>query len=60
MGKDTHALSGPAQRTALGVLAAYGVRTIIQQADGVTPTPVISRGILVYNRSRTRHLAALS
>ncbi len=57
MGKDTHALSGPAQRTALEVLAANGVQTIIQQADGVTPTPVISRAILVYNRSRTRHLA---
>jgi phosphoglucomutase len=57
MGKDTHALSGPAQRTALEVLAANGVQTIIQQADEVTPTPVISRAILVYNRSRARHLA---
>ena len=38
MGKDTHALSGPAQRTALEVLAANGVETIIQQGDGVTPT----------------------
>lgn len=49
MGKDTHALSVPAQRTALEVLAANGVETIIQQDDGVTPTPVISRAILVYN-----------
>ena len=57
MGKDTHALSGPAQRTALEVLAANGVQTVIQQADGVTPTPVISRAILVYNRSRTRNFA---
>jgi len=57
MGKDTHALSGPAQRTALEALAANGVETFIQQADGVTPTPVISRAILVYNRDRTRHLA---
>ena len=40
MGKDTHALSGPAQRTALEVLAANGVETIIQRDDGVTPTPV--------------------
>ena len=40
MGKDTHALSAPAQRTALEVLAANGVETIIQQDDGVTPTPV--------------------
>jgi phosphoglucomutase len=52
MGKDTHALSGPAQRTALEVLAANNVETIIQENDGVTPTPVISRAILVYNRGR--------
>jgi phosphoglucomutase len=57
MGKDTHALSGPAQRTALEVLAANGVETIIQRDDGVTPTPVISRAILVYNRKRQKHLA---
>src|SRR5215470_12263185 len=57
MGKDTHALSGPAQRTALEVLAANGVETIIQENDGVTPTPVVSRAILVYNRGRKQHLA---
>ncbi|HEV3020926.1 MAG TPA: hypothetical protein VGX76_00605, partial [Pirellulales bacterium] len=57
MGKDTHALSGPAQRTALEVLAANAVETIIQRDDGVTPTPVISRAILVYNRKRKKHLA---
>ena len=57
MGKDTHALSGPAQRTALEVLAANGVETSIQRDDGVTPTPVISRAILVHNRGRTAHLA---
>jgi phosphoglucomutase len=57
MGKDTHALSGPAQRTALEVLAANNVETIIQESDGVTPTPVISRAILVYNRTRKKHLA---
>jgi phosphoglucomutase len=57
MGKDTHALSEPAQRTALEVLAANAVETIIQQDDGVTPTPVISWHILVYNRNRTQHLA---
>jgi len=57
MGKDTHALSGPAQRTALEVLAANGVHTIIQRDDGVTPTPVISRAILVHNRGRKQHLA---
>jgi phosphoglucomutase len=57
MGKDTHALSAPAERTALEVLAANGVETVIQRDNGVTPTPVISRAILVYNRDRTRHLA---
>jgi phosphoglucomutase len=57
MGKDTHALSAPAQRTALEVLAANGVETIIQESEGVTPTPVISRAILVYNRNRKAHLA---
>ena len=57
MGKDTHALSGPAQCTALEILAANGMQTIIQQADGVTPTPVISRAILVHNRSRNERPA---
>jgi phosphoglucomutase len=57
MGRDTHAVSGPAQRTALEVLAANGVEAIIQRDDGVTPTPVVSRAILVYNRGRAAHLA---
>src|SRR5262245_40092241 len=57
LGKDTHALSGPAQRTALEVLAANGVQTVIQREDGVTPTPVISWCILTYNRGRRDHLA---
>jgi len=57
MGKDTHALSGPAQRTALEVLAANGVETIIQEKDGVTPTPVVSRAILAHNRGRKDRLA---
>lgn len=57
MGKDTHAASSPAQRTALEVLAANGVETIIQENDGITPTPVISRAILVYNRGRKEHFA---
>ena len=57
MGKDTHALSVPAQRTAVEVLAANGVETIIQENDAVTPTPVISRAILVYNRGRMDHFA---
>jgi phosphoglucomutase len=57
MGKDTHALSSPAQRTALEVLAANQVETVIQPDDGVTPTPVISRAILVYNHGRKTGLA---
>jgi phosphoglucomutase len=57
MGKDTHALSGPAQRTALEVLTANNVMTIIQREDGVTPTPVISRAIIVHNRGLKRGLA---
>jgi phosphoglucomutase len=57
MGKDTHAVSEPAQRTALEVLAANGIETIIQEKDGVTPTPVISRAILAYNRGRKNQFA---
>src|SRR5579864_7718101 len=57
MGKDTHALSGPAQRTAVEVLAANGVETIIQRDDGVTPTAVISRAILVHNKGKKDRLA---
>ena len=57
MGKDTHAVSGPAQRTALEVLAANQVETVIQRDDGFTPTPVISRAILVYNRDRKQNFA---
>ena len=57
MGKDTHAISGPAQKTALEVLAANGIETIIQHNDGVTATPVVSHAILVYNRGRKEHFA---
>src|SRR5438128_4194563 len=57
MGKDTHAVSSPAQSTALEVLAANNVEVVIQRNDGVTPTPVISRTILVYNRGRKQHFA---
>jgi len=57
MGKDTHAASAPAQRTALGVLAANGVEAVIQANQGVTPTPVISHAILTYNRGRADHPA---
>jgi phosphoglucomutase len=57
LGKDTHALSGPAQRTALEVLAANQVATIIQRDDGFTPTPAISHAILVHNRGHRDRLA---
>jgi phosphoglucomutase len=57
MGKDTHALSRPAERVALEVLAANGVETFIQRDDGFTPTPVISHSILGYNRGRSEGLA---
>jgi phosphoglucomutase len=56
MGKDTHALSRPAERVALEVLAANGVETLIQSDDGFTPTPVISHAILGYNRGRSEGL----
>ena len=52
IGKDTHALSEPALVTALEVLAANGVQTMIDADDGYTPTPVISHAILTYNRKR--------
>jgi phosphoglucomutase len=57
IGKDSHAASAPAQRTALEVLAANGVETFIQRDDGFTPTPSISHAILTYNRGRTNGLA---
>jgi phosphoglucomutase len=57
LGKDTHALSDPAQRTALEVLAANGVATMFQSNNGFTPTPVVSHAILGYNRGRKDGLA---
>jgi phosphoglucomutase len=57
LGKDTHAVSAAAQRTAVEVLAANGVTAIMQRDDGVTPTPVVSRAILVHNRNRQHGLA---
>jgi phosphoglucomutase len=57
LGKDTHAVSRPAERTALEVLAANGVAVVLQAADGYTPTPAISRAILAYNDGRTDGLA---
>lgn len=57
LGKDSHALSTVAQRTALEVLAANGIETMLQQADGIVPTPVISHAILTYNATRGVGLA---
>ena len=53
MGMDTHALSIPAHATALEVLAANGVETMIAVGDEYTPTPAVSHAILVYNHGRT-------
>ena len=53
MGKDTHALSEPAQNTALEVLAANGVTVRIDARGAFTPTPAVSHAILVYNATRT-------
>jgi phosphoglucomutase len=52
LGMDTHALSAPAQQTAIEVLAANGVLTHLQANDGYTPTPVISRAILAHNADK--------
>jgi phosphoglucomutase len=57
LGLDTHALSLPAGRSALEVLAGNGVITFIDAADGYTPTPVVSHAILTWNRGRTNDLA---
>ena len=57
LGMDTHALSVPAFTSALEVLAADGVEVMISEGDEYTPTPVISRAILHYNRGRKTGLA---
>jgi phosphoglucomutase len=57
IGKDTHALSEPALASAIEVLAANGVSTMIDAAGGYTPTPVISHAILTYNSGRNAGLA---
>jgi phosphoglucomutase len=57
LGKDTHAVSRPAERTALEVLAANGVTVVVQRDDGFTPTPAVSRAILARNAGRSSGLA---
>ncbi|MHC5559638.1 phosphoglucomutase (alpha-D-glucose-1,6-bisphosphate-dependent) [Kocuria sp. U4B] len=57
MGKDTHALSGPAQDTALEVLAANGVTVLLDSRDGFVPTPALSHAILTHNSGRAQAMA---
>lgn len=57
LGKDTHALSEPAFMTAVEVLAANEVTTLVQSENGYTPTPVISHAILTYNKDREAGVA---
>jgi phosphoglucomutase len=57
LGRDTHALSLPAFRTTLEVLAAHEIEVRIDAADGFTPTPAISHAILSWNRGRRDRLA---
>jgi len=57
IGMDTHALSAPAQQTALEVLAAHEIEVFVASGDAYTPTPVISHAILSYNRGRSDGLA---
>jgi phosphoglucomutase len=57
LGRDTHALSEPAERTTLEVLAANGVSVVVSREDAPVPTPVVSHAILVHNRGRSSGLA---
>nr|WP_233171799.1 phosphoglucomutase (alpha-D-glucose-1,6-bisphosphate-dependent) [Dyella sp. ASV21] len=57
MGLDTHALSQPAFESALEVLAAHGVETMIARGGEFTPTPAVSHAILGYNHRRSAGLA---
>ncbi|HEU5485242.1 MAG TPA: phosphoglucomutase, alpha-D-glucose phosphate-specific, partial [Microlunatus sp.] len=52
LGKDTHALSLPAWRTAIEVLVANGVQTLSEAEDDYTPTPAVSRAIVVHNATK--------
>jgi phosphoglucomutase len=54
LGRDTHALSEPAFRTIVEVLAGHGVDVVVDADDGFTPTPVISHAILTHNRGGSR------
>jgi phosphoglucomutase len=54
LGKDTHALSRPAERTVLEVLAAQGVEVVLEAGDGYLPTPLVSNAIVRHNRASER------
>src|SRR4029079_18242433 len=53
IGRDTHALSGPAFHTAVEVFAAHRVNLLVDQDWGFTPTPTVSHAIVTYNKGRT-------
>jgi phosphoglucomutase len=57
LGSDTHALSEPAEATAVEVLVANGVEVVASAGGAPVPTPVISHAILAWNRRRTKRLA---
>jgi phosphoglucomutase len=57
IGRDSHALSRPATRSAIEVLVANGVTVLVDSDDGLTPTPAVSHAILGYDRGRTTGLA---
>jgi len=57
VGADTHALSAPAQRTAIEVLVARGASVVVARDDAYTPTPVISHAILRFNRTKPARVA---
>lgn len=57
LARDTHALSAPAEASALEVLAANDVTVLVDSRDGYTPTPALSHAILTHNRGRTAGLA---
>ena len=58
VGKDTHALSGPAEQTALEVLAGNGIPALVDSADGYTPTPAVSVAIINHNLGKSEHDSA--
>ena len=60
VGKDTHALSGPAERTALEVLAGNDVLTMVDAADRYVPTPAVSVAIINHNEGKPAGDASLA